>query len=204
MDEQVAREQPAPQRVRTLRRRLLAWYAAEGGAFPWRGARDPYAALVAAVCAQQTQMSRVLPLWERWMAAFPTLGDAAAADAAAALRVWERAGYPRRALALVAAAQVCAREHGGALPRDEAALLALPGVGPFTAAIVRCFGWGDDGVAVDTNVVRVLGRVVHGDLQPARETPRGALLATAQRLLPRGDAARWNPALMDFGARVCT
>jgi A/G-specific adenine glycosylase len=193
-----------PRRVAALRRRLLAWYVREGGEFPWRTARDPYAALVAGVCSQQTQMARVLPLWERWMAAFPTLGDAAAADEAAALRVWGRAGYPRRALSLVAAARRCAREHGGALPREEPALLALLGVGPFTAAIVRCFGFGDDAVAVDTNVVRVLGRAVHGDLQPARDTPAAALAATARRLLPRGESARWNPALMDFGARVCT
>jgi A/G-specific adenine glycosylase len=94
--------------------------------------------------------------------------------------------------------------HGGELPRDPEALLALPGVGAFTAGIVRCFGWGDDAIAVDTNVVRVLGRLVHGDLQPAKETPPAAVLATAERLLPRGKAAHWNPALMDYGARVCT
>ncbi len=193
-----------PQRVGALRRRLLAWYDVEGGEFPWRAARDPYAALVAAVCSQQTQMARVLPLWERWMAAFPTLAGAAVADDANALRVWGGAGYPRRALSIVGTARVCVREHGGALPRDEVALLALPGVGPFTAAIVRCFGWGDDAAAIDTNVVRVLGRVVHGDLQPARETSGAVLAATARRLLPPGDAGRWNPALMDYGARVCT
>jgi A/G-specific adenine glycosylase len=83
-------------------------------------------------------------------------------------------------------------------------LLALPGVGPFTAAIVASFGFGDDAAAVDTNVVRVIGRLVAGDLQPASETPRATLEALAERLLPPGQSARWNPALMDYGARVCT
>jgi A/G-specific adenine glycosylase len=187
-----------------IRRALLGWYEVHASPFPWRESRDPYAALVAAVCSQQTQMSRVLPLWERWMAAFPTLADAAAADRAEVLRVWDGAGYPRRAIALREAARRCLAEHGGELPRDPDALLALPGVGPFTAGIVRCFGWGDDAVAVDTNVVRVLGRLVHGDLQPAKETPAAAVLETAERLLPHGRAPSWNPALMDYGARVCT
>lgn len=94
-------------------------------------------------------------------------------------------------------------EHAGALPRDPEALLALPGVGPFTAAIVRTFGFGDDAPAVDTNIVRVLGRLVSGDLQPARDTSRAEIDAAAA-LFPAGEGARWNPALMDYGARVCT
>ncbi len=191
-------------RVARLRARLLEWHAAHGDDFPWREARDPYAALVAGVCSQQTQMSRVLPLWERWMAAFPTLAAAAEADRAHVLRVWAGAGYPRRALALRETARICVSQHKGALPRDPDALLALPGVGPFTAAIVRCFGWGDDAVAIDTNVVRVLGRLVHGDVQPALETPLATITTTAARLLPRGEAGRWNATLMEYGARVCT
>jgi A/G-specific adenine glycosylase len=191
-------------RVTRLRARLLDWHAAHGDNFPWREARDPYAALVAGVCSQQTQMARVLPLWERWMAAFPTLATAAQADRAHVLRVWAGAGYPRRALALREAAQRCMAQHDGALPRTPEALLALPGVGPFTAAIVRCFGWGDDAVAIDTNVVRVLGRLVHGDVQPALDTSPAAIATTAARLLPSGAAGRWNATLMEYGARVCT
>ncbi len=193
-----------PQRIGRIRTLLLDWYEINGEDFPWRTGRDPYAALVAAVCSQQTQMSRVLPTWERWMAAFPTLQAAAEAPRAEVLRVWGRAGYPRRAIALRDAARRCMREHDGGLPRNPEALLALPGVGPFTAAIVRCFGFGDDATAVDTNVVRVIGRLVYGDLQPATETPPAAIEAWAQRLLRPGTAARWNPALMSYGARVCT
>lgn len=191
-------------RVRRLRTTLLDWYHDHAEPFPWREAHDPYAALVAAVCAQQTQMSRVLPLYERWMAAFPALPGLASATPEAVLRVWGRGGYPRRALHLRATALHCMQKHNGMLPRDSEALLALPGVGPFTAAIVRCFGYGEDVPAIDTNVVRVLGRVVHGDLQPARETAAATIRLTAERLLPPGGSAEWNPALMDFGALVCT
>ncbi len=192
-----------PGRMRTIRSRLLEWHEAHQQPFPWRTARDPYSALVAAVAAQQTQMARVIEIHERWMRAFPTLGDLARADRADVLRVWGRAGYPRRAVALHETALRCMSEHDGALPRDPVALLALPGVGPFTAAIVRTFGWDDDAPAVDTNVVRVLGRLVCGDLQPARETSPAAIEAIAARLFPPGDGARWNPALMDYGGRVC-
>lgn len=193
-----------PARLRALRRRLLEWYAQHEQPFPWRTARDPYAAMVAAVAAQQTQMSRVLEIYARWMPAFPTLADLARADRAEVLRVWGRAGYPRRAVAMHETARLCIAQHDGALPRDPEALLALPGIGPFTAAIIRCFGFGDDAAAVDTNIVRVIGRVAFGDLQPARETSPAAIAAMAERLMPAGEAARWNPALMDFGARVCT
>lgn len=207
----MARSEPAPrmpplspQRLGRIRSRLLAWYDEHQQPFPWREAHDPYFALVAAVCAQQTQMSRVLEIYERWIAAFPTLEACAAASRAEVLRVWGRAGYPRRAANLHEAARACLERHDGALPRDRDALLALPGVGPFTAAIVVSFGFGEDAAAVDTNVVRVIGRLVAGDLQPASETPRAAVGALAERLLPPGQSARWNPALMDYGARVCT
>lgn len=159
--------------------------------------------MVAAVAAQQTQMSRVLQIYERWMEAFPTIEVLARADRADVLRVWGRAGYPRRAANLQEAARVCLERHEGGVPRDREAILALPGVGPFTAAIIQTFGFGDDAAAVDTNIVRVLGRVVVGDLQPAKETPPASIVAIAEWLLPRGEASRWNPALMDYGARVC-
>ncbi len=193
----------APRDVATMRRRLLAWYAAHEQPFAWRTGGDPYSALVAAVAAQQTQMARVVEVHERWMAAFPTIGDLARADRAEVLRVWGRAGYPRRAVGLHETARRCMEQHHGALPRDLAALLALPGVGPFTAAIVLTFGWGDDAPAIDTNIVRVIGRVVYGDLQPARETSTGRIEAAAAALFPAGQGARWNPALMDYGGHVC-
>ena len=193
-----------PARRRAVQRRLLEWYDDHAQPFPWRSARDPYAALVAAVAAQQTQISRVLEIYARWMAAYQTLADLARADRAAVLQTWGRAGYPRRTVGLHETARLCMERHGGALPRDPEALLALPGIGPFTGAIVRTFGFDEDAPAVDTNIVRVIGRLVFGDLQPARDTPRAEIDAATAALFPAGHGARWNPALMDYGARVCT
>ncbi len=193
----------SPQRLGAIRKRLLEWYVEHEQPFPWRTAADPYAALVAAVCAQQTQMSRVLQIYDRWMAAFPTIRDLAAASDADALRVWDRAGYPRRALFLHQTARIVCQRYGGSLPGSRDELLALPGVGPFTAAIVLSFGFGIDAAAIDTNIVRVLGRVLFGDLQPIRDTPAAQIRWAAERLLPDNQAQRWNPALMDFGAAVC-
>nr|ACY25446.1 putative A/G-specific DNA glycosylase [uncultured microorganism] len=192
-----------PQRLGAIRRRLLRWYDGHAQPFPWRSARDPYAALVAAVCAQQTQMSRVLTIYDRWIASFPTIADLAAASDADVLRVWDRAGYPRRALYLRRAAIRVMEHHQGRIPSTEAQLLDLPGVGPFTAAIVQCFGFGIDSAAVDTNVVRLLGRLLYGDLQPARETPVAQIRWAAARLMPAARPLAWNPAVMDFGAMVC-
>lgn len=194
----------SPQRLGAIRKRLLSWYDEHEQPFPWRNARDPYAALVAAVAAQQTQMSRVLQIYERWMSAFPTVQDLAAASDADAIRVWGRAGYPRRALYLHRAARVVCEQYDGRLPAERRLLESLPGVGPFTAAIVLNFGYGIDAAAIDTNIVRVLGRVLFGDLQPAIETPSSHIRWAAQRMLPDNQAMRWNPALMDFGASICT
>ena len=193
-----------PQRVRALRLHLLRWYDANEQPFPWRTGNDPYRALVAAVCAQQTQMSRVLRIYRRWIEAFPALDALADADDAAALRVWGRAGYPRRALYLRRAALECRERFNGRIPATRDELLSLPGVGPFTAAIVLSFGYGIDSAAVDTNIIRVLGRAVDGALQPSTELPSARIAELAERLLPPGEARRWNPALMDFGASICT
>jgi A/G-specific adenine glycosylase len=193
----------SPQRLGRIRSLLLAWYEEQGEYFPWRDARNPYWALVAGVCAQQTQMSRVLPLWRRWTTAYPTLIDTANAERDEILRTWGNAGYPRRALYLHEASRHCVSEYGGRIPVEGKLLLALPGVGPFTAAIVRSFGYGMDTAAIDTNVVRVIGRLLYGDLQPARETPPAKIEKAAIRLLQPGNSTRWNPALMDYGARIC-
>ena len=194
----------SPQRLGRIRTLLLAWYDEHKQHFPWRNSRDPYLALVAAVCAQQTQIARVLEIYARWTEAFPTIESAAAASRTEVLQAWARAGYPRRAVHLHETARICMEKHDGALPRDREALLALPGIGPFTQAIVSSFGFGDDAAAVDTNIIRVIGRVVCGDLQPTTETPRATIDALAERMLRPGSAARWNPTLMDYGGRVCT
>ena len=154
---------------------------------------------------QQTPVVRVLPAWERWMRRWPTPAHLAAEAPGEAIRMWERLGYPRRALRLHAAATAIVERHGGEVPDDHAALLALPGVGGYTAAAVASFAFGRRHAVVDTNVRRVLARVVTGTRHPAPALTR-AETALAERLVPAdaATAARWGVAVMELGALVCT
>jgi len=134
---------------------LLAWFAEHGRDLPWRRTRDPYAILVSEVMAQQTQVERVVPRWQRWLERWPTVEALAAAPAAAVIREWQGLGYNRRALALHRAAQQVAA-HGW--PDD---LTGLPGVGRYTADAVACFAFGRDVLPVDVNVRRISERTGH-------------------------------------------
>ena len=179
-DEQAAR----------LRRQVVRWYRRSARDLPWRRPdASPWAVLVSEVMLQQTQVARVLPVWQQWLADWPTPAALAAAEPGAAIRAWGRLGYPRRALRLHAAARVIDEEHGGAVPDDEAALRALPGIGEYTAAAVLAFAFSRRQPVLDTNVRRVHARVFDG-----RAHPGAAVTASersrAARLLPRtGPAA---------------
>jgi A/G-specific adenine glycosylase len=173
---------------------VLSWYAAVRRDLPWRRTRDPYRILVSEVMLQQTQVVRVVPYYEAFLERFPdelALGDAPTADV---LRLWSGLGYNRRALALQACARTVARDGW---PPDAAGLLALPGVGPYTAAAVASFAFGEQVAAVDTNVKRVIERV---DREHRGARP---LAARAAELLAPGRAADWNQAMMELGATVC-
>ncbi len=148
---------------------------------------------------QQTQVDRVVPHYERFLSAFPTPAACAAAGPAAVVRLWSGLGYNRRALNLHRAAAVMVAEHDGAVPREDAQLRALPGVGPYTARAVRTFAFGDDVAAVDTNAVRVLARAVRGGPLAIREAT-----VIGDRLVPPGGSWEFNQAMFDLGATVCT
>ncbi len=182
---------PAPPKVRA---RLLAWYARERRDLPWRRTRDPYAVLVSEVMAQQTQVARVAPAYRVFLRRFPTLAALARAPLADVLRAWAGLGYNRRALNL----QRAARAVPDGLPRDPEALRALPGIGPYTAAAVATFAFGATVPFADTNVRRVLGRLVLGRTASLPE----AIDLDARYLAPRR-SADWHDALMDLGASVC-
>ncbi len=185
---------------------LLAWFDDHARDLPWRSVdRTPWGVLVSEVMLQQTPVARVEPAWVDWMARWPTPADLAAASPGDAVRAWDRLGYPRRALRLHACAVAIVERHGGAVPDDEAALRALPGVGGYTAAAVRAFAFGRRAVVLDTNVRRVLARSVHGTAQAA-PVQTAAEVALADRLTPPDDAtaARWALATMELGALVCT
>lgn len=185
---------------------VLAWYEAHARDLPWRAPGvSPWAVLVSEVMLQQTPVARVEPAWRAWCERWPTPAATVAAEPADLLRAWGRLGYPRRALRLAACARAVVERHGGELPEVEAELLALPGVGAYTAAAVASFAFGRRAVVLDTNVRRVLARLRDGVALPPPSLTRAEHRA-ADALVPRpaAAAARWNVAVMELGALVCT
>jgi A/G-specific adenine glycosylase len=170
---------------------LLAWYQRVRRPLPWRSTSDPYALLVSEVMLQQTQAARVVPYYEAFLARFPDAATLAAAEPRDVLAAWSGLGYNRRALSLHAAAREIAA-HGW--PDD---LTQLPGVGPYTAAAVGSFAWDRQVAAIDTNVRRVFERFDGTPRSPS------ALAARVRELLPPGQAAPFNQAMMELGATVC-
>lgn len=176
---------------------VLAWGLPRLRELPWRTIRDPWRILVAEVMLQQTQARRVIPAWQAFCAAYPTPSACASASLGDVLRRWHGLGYPRRARNLHDAATTMVARHGGQVPDDLDALLALPGVGPYTARAVLAFAYERDVAVVETNIARVLARLGGERLTPKR------VQALADSLVPHGDGWAWNQALMDLGATVC-
>jgi A/G-specific adenine glycosylase len=185
---------------------VLDWYAGHQRDLPWRRAdATPWAILVSEVMLQQTPVARVLPAYTAWLARWPTPAALAAATPGDAVRQWGRLGYPRRALRLHLTAQALVERHGGAVPVALDELLALPGIGAYSAAAVASFAFGQRHAVLDTNVRRVLARLVSGQqLPPASASAAERRLA--ETLLPAQPAvaARWSVAVMELGALVCT
>lgn len=188
-----------------LHERVLGWYAGNARTLPWREHPTPWAVMVSEFMLQQTPVNRVLPVFERWMTSWPTPAALAAASTGDAVRAWGRLGYPRRALRLHAAATAIVDQHGGLVPSTLEALRALPGVGDYTAAAIASFAFGQRHAVLDTNVRRVLARVVDGSELPPASLTRDER-ARAEELLPGDDAtaATWAVAVMELGALVCT
>ena len=183
---------------------LLNWYRVHGRAhLPWRQTRDPYRIVVSEFMLQQTQVDRVIPLYAAFVAAFPDFAALAAADPGDAIRLWRGLGYNSRAVRLHALARAVVERHGGALPSDREALLALPGIGPYTASAVRAFAFELDDVALDTNIRRIAHRTAFGLEYPPRAND-AELDARARDALEPGTAHDWNSAMMDIGATICT
>lgn len=166
---------------------------------PWRYLDDPYAVLVSEVMLQQTQVARVERFWRRFLAALPTLDALAAADTATVLELWQGLGYNRRALALKRAADECAVAHGGRLPEGYEELLALPGVGPATAAGVRAFALNQPGIYLETNVRTVLLHELFPGTEGVRDRELEPYLADS---CPADDPRGWYYALLDYGAHL--
>jgi A/G-specific adenine glycosylase len=181
------------------------WFAAHQRDLPWRA--DGFSAwgiLVSEIMLQQTPVTRVIPRLEAWLARWPTPASLAASPSGDAVRAWERLGYPRRALNLHAAAVAITRDHAGVVPSDVDQLLALPGVGDYTARAVAAFAYGIRVPVVDTNVRRVLARAIDGHADPGPSSTKRDLAAMAAQLpADAAPARRFNAGAMELGAVVC-
>ena len=177
---------------------LLDWWEGQRRELPWRATRDPWEVLVCEVMAQQTQVARVAERWRPFLERFPSAPALAEVPAAEVVRWWTGMGYNRRALNLHRCAQAVVARHAGRLPADLHALLALPGVGPYTARAVLAFAFEHDHGVVDTNTARVLARWA-GHRLSAKDAQ-----AAADGAVVPGEAWAWNQAMLDLGATVCT
>jgi A/G-specific adenine glycosylase len=186
--------------------RISDWFSEHARDLPWRRpGTSAWAVLVSEVMLQQTPVNRVLPVYLTWLERWPTPAALAADSAGAAVRAWGKLGYPRRALRLHSCAVAIAERHDGQVPDALADLLALPGVGDYTARAVLAFAFGSRAPVVDINVRRVLARAIDGEGMP-RPPSTNRDLAAIEPLLPITDraAARFSAAIMELGALVCT
>ncbi|MDR7254883.1 A/G-specific adenine glycosylase [Nocardioides sp. BE266] len=192
--------------TRALHDAVLDWYDDHARELPWRGVgASPWSVMVSEFMLQQTPVARVLPMHAAWLERWPSPADLAADSTGEAVRMWGRLGYPRRALRLHAAAVAIVERHDGEVPASYDDLLALPGVGDYTASAIASFAFGQRHVVLDTNVRRVFTRAVAGEEFPAAAVTRAERdLATS--LLPDDEAtaATWAVATMELGALVCT
>lgn len=188
-----------------LTQTLLDWYRRNARPFPWRSDHvDPYMVLVSETMLQQTQAARVAERIGLFLTVFPTIHDLAAASNGTMIRQWQGMGYNSRALRLRDAALAITERHGGVIPSDVDALLALPGVGPYTSAAIACFAYNKHVVVLDVNVRRVYSRLASRMATTIDVLSDELLAQFAQRVIPQRRSAMWHHAVMDLGATICT
>ena len=192
-------------RFANARKALLRWHGGHGRHdLPWRVNSSPYAVLVSEFMLQQTTVATVTPRFHEWMRRFPSIGDLAAASEQEILAAWEGLGYYSRARRLHAAARAIVEHHRGEVPAGESDLLALPGIGAYTAAAIRAFAHDEPAVVLDTNILRVLARWGNMILPVDTAKGRDALEKIAEAFFPKSGCRAVASALMDLGATICT
>ena len=182
---------------------LLEWYRVYRADLPWRRDPSPYQVWLSEIMLQQTQVETVVPYFERFIDAFPTINALAAAPLDGVLKLWEGLGYYSRARNLHCAARIIVSEHGGKLPSDVRALLKLPGIGRYTAGAIASIAFRHAAPVLDANVIRVFARLLDLDADISQSATREKLWRIADDWLPAGDAGEYNQALMELGQRVC-
>jgi len=188
---------------RRFRSRLLAWYGRHGRDLPWRKTADPYHILVSEIMLQQTQVDRVLPKYEEWLAKYPSLDALAEAPEDDVTATWYPLGYNIRPKRLQTIAREAVARFGGRLPSDQDTLLSFKGIGAYTAGAIRSFAFRERAAILDTNVARVLFRVFVGRGEQKSHAMKRHLWVLSDSLVPRARVFDFNQALMDFGAMVC-
>ncbi|WP_233200389.1 A/G-specific adenine glycosylase [Blastopirellula marina] len=189
---------------RKFQRQILAWYAGAARDLPWRANRDPYRIWISEIMLQQTQVATVRGYFQRFVAAFPTVADLAAAEEAEVLRLWEGLGYYRRARQLHAAAQKIVAEHEGRFPRDFDQVLALPGIGRYTAGAICSIAYDAAAPILEANTIRLHARLLAYREDPTKTAGQRLLWSFAEHVLPDSDISSFNQALMELGSEICT
>src|SRR5512135_3657963 len=189
----------APSAIRSFRKTIYAYYDKHGRHLPWRRTRDPYRILVSEIMLQQTQVERVIEKYKEFLAAFPDFPSLAKAPLAKLLRNWSGMGYNRRALSLKSLAQKVVVEHQGRLPSDREMLLALPGIGRYTAGAVIAFAFNKPVVFMDTNIRRVY---IHEFFHDQGDILDDEIMPLLEQTMDAGDPRKWYNALMDYGAML--
>jgi A/G-specific adenine glycosylase len=194
---------PPPPDRRRFRQRLLTWYRRHGRDLPWRKTDNPYHILVSEIMLQQTQVDRVLPKYEEWLAKYPSFDALASAPEQDVTNTWRPLGYNIRPRRLQSIARETVARYGGSLPSDEETLLSFKGIGAYTAGAIRSFAFRERAAILDTNVARVLFRVFVATGDPKSHAMKKHLWTLSETLVPSRHVFDFNQALMDFGAMVC-
>ena len=187
-----------------ITRILLSWFAENQRPLPWRKEYRPYHVWISEIMGQQTQMERVVRYFQNWIKLFPDIQTLAAASEQEVIKAWEGLGYYSRVRNIRKAADILVQEYGAELPDDETQLLALPGIGPYTAAAILSIAFNRTVPLLDANVERMLCRLDDIELPVKQTATRKLLVQRCTELLPHNNARNFNQALMEFGALVCT
>jgi A/G-specific adenine glycosylase len=191
----------------SIRQALLDWFGRSGRTsrdLPWRKGYNPYHVWISEIMLQQTQMDRGVIFLVRWLERFPNIRAVAEAPEQEILKYWEGLGYYARARNLHKAARIMVELHRGKVPESYASLLALPGIGPYTAAAIASIAYNQDIAVVDANVERILARLFDIDGPIKKSETKKRIHDMAGKLLPPGQARFFNQALMDLGGLICT